>query len=59
MNERLREGNFLMKDLQQRMALSPGPSAGAQPPRQADGTTESEGEEVKPMNRAFRWLFGG
>jgi hypothetical protein len=58
MNERLRESNILMKDLQLRVALPPGKEASSpadvspSEPRKADGK--------KPANKnPFRWLFRG
>ena len=61
MNERLRESNVLLKDLQQRVALPPPP---AQPAplvdaaqRPIDVTPQSVGEPAKPKKRSF-WIFG-
>jgi hypothetical protein len=62
MNDRLRESNILLKDLQQRVALPPGPSAGTQTveqgPKPTAVTAETVGEGAKPKKRAFAWLFG-
>ena len=58
MNERLRESNILMKDLQLRVALPPAKEV---PPTTTDVTaTEREQTEAnKPTSkRPFRWLFG-
>lgn len=55
MNERLRESNILMKDLQARLAL---PAAN---PQDATITTEAnrtQPETAKANRRSFGWLFG-
>ena len=61
MNERLRESNILLKDLQQRVALPPAPAA-ASPmvdvaPKPTDATTQTAGESSTPKKRSF-WIFG-
>ena len=62
MNERLRESNILMKDLQQRVALPAAKTTGTQPLdyRRPDSAVEtpSTGESPQPKKRRFGWLFG-
>ena len=58
MNERLRESNILMKDLQLRVALPPAKEV---PPTTTEvtGTEREQTEANKPTSkRPFRWLFG-
>ena len=58
MNERLRESNILMKDLQLRVALPPGKDAPAATDVPSSDTAKTD--EKKPQNkRLFSWLFGG
>ena len=62
MNDRLRESNILMKDLQQRIALPPGKTTesqtvdGSRP--ESASNPRTEGERTQPKKRPFRWLFG-
>ena len=62
MNDRLRESNILMKDLQQRIALPPGKTGGSQTvdgSRPDSGANSSmEGGSAPPKKRPFSWLFG-
>lgn len=58
MNERLRESNVLMKELQQRLALPGGRPVDAQTRSEPlDGST-SAGENPPPKKRRFRWFRG-
>jgi hypothetical protein len=59
MNERLRESNILMKDLQQRVALPPG-KEGSPKTTDASSTEREKTDANKPVSkRPFSWLFGG
>lgn len=56
MNERLRESNILMKDLQQRVALPPAKDASTTDVSPNDTTATTT--ETSPRKRPFGWLFG-
>ena len=62
MNERMRESNILMKDLQQRLTLPPGKSAESQTVDDARHEPivqpNRPGESPAPEKRRFRWFFG-
>ena len=62
MNDRLRESNILMKDLQSRLTLPAGKAVeaqtmdGSRPESEANPSTE--GDSPKAKKSRFGWLFG-
>lgn len=66
MNERLRESNVLMKDLQSRLALPAGNSSAERPSQTVqDATTPVKAKAAptkptkpKPRRKSFSWFFG-
>ena len=58
MNERLRESNVLMKELQQRLALPSGKPVNAQTRSEPLDVSNSAGDSKKPKKGFFRKIFG-
>ena len=58
MNERLRESNVLMKELQQRLALPSGKPVDAQTRSEPLDVSNSAGDSKKPKKGFFRKIFG-
>ena len=59
MNERLRESNILMKDIQLHLALPSGKEASSQAADLPQSEAGKNGEKMPRNRKPFRWLFGG